>query len=74
MSGRKVLPEQKLDYHINFTLQNSAGNRFAEICKEENVTIQEKLRYLVQEYTSWKEEQSQAVNNQQNDEVQDSQR
>ena len=56
MPGRRVLPEQKLDYHINFTLQNSIGNRFADICKEENVTIQEKLRFLVQEYVEWKQE------------------
>jgi hypothetical protein len=57
MSGRRVLPEQKLDYHINFTLQQSVGQDFADICKEESATIQEKLRYLVNEYVEWKREQ-----------------
>jgi hypothetical protein len=56
MPGRRVVPEQKLDYHINFTLQNSIGNRFADICEEENVTIKEKLRFLVQEYVEWKDD------------------
>jgi hypothetical protein len=50
-----VLPEQKLDYHINFTLQQMVGKQFADTCKEENVTIQEKLRFLVAEYIDWKE-------------------
>jgi len=54
MPGRRVLPEQKLDYHINFTLQNSIGKRFVQVCREENVTVQEKLRFLVQEYIEWK--------------------
>jgi hypothetical protein len=53
MPGKRVLPEQKLDYHINFTLQHAAGQRFAEQCRKENVTVQEKLRYLVDEYIKW---------------------
>lgn len=51
--SRRVLPEQKLDYHISFTLQQSVGGQFAEVCKKENVTVQQKLRYLVQEYVAW---------------------
>jgi len=54
MSGKRVLPEQKLDYHINFTLQQSIGQQFQQICKQEGVSIQEKLRYLVAEYVDWK--------------------
>jgi len=56
MSGKRLLPEQKLDYHMNFTLQQSVGRQFAEVCREENVTVQEKLRFLVQEYLQWKQE------------------
>jgi hypothetical protein len=59
MSGRRVLPEQKLDYHINFTLQQSVGTEFAATCKEEGTTIQEKLRYLVEEYLAWKQSKKQ---------------
>jgi hypothetical protein len=59
MSRRRVLPEQKLDYHINFTLQQSVGKEFAATCKEEGTTIQEKLRYLVEEYLAWKQSKTQ---------------
>ena len=61
MPARRVVPEQKLDYHINFTLQQSIGQQFQEICKQEDVSIQEKLRYLVAEYVDWKAGQPQAI-------------
>jgi hypothetical protein len=60
MPGKRVLPEQRLDYHVNFTLQQSVGKHFADACKDENVAVQEKLRYLVEEYLAWKESQKNA--------------
>jgi hypothetical protein len=53
MPATRKIPEQKLDYQITFTLQRSEGDRFAEQCGKENVTVQEKLRYLVHEYMDW---------------------
>ena len=53
MPGTRKIPEQKLDYQITFTLQRLEGERFTNQCDNEDVTVQEKLRYLVHEYIEW---------------------
>lgn len=57
MPAHKKLEGEKLDFQVTFTLQRTMGDAFQRQCGNEDVTIQEKLRYLVHMYIEWAREQ-----------------